>query len=227
MLDKRLEQAKTVDTIRQQYMDAYGYKEYQMEQLDPDVLSDDLMIAINEMLYGTGIDKTGEDAYWHEAGFSSYDEFIEAQMEADEQGGEELLKSSKANTELQSEVDKLKTQVDKDSLLIFANGNISKSFLVNPAGQIIGLVNTDHTFLRRVFNSPLLIGRYARLTHFHHLNFRTRKLLCSLQKIPAVHPACCLISGNNHRSGRAGKSADIRSCFPVTAYILTLMRVGR
>ncbi len=138
MLDKRLEQAKTVDTIRQQYMDAYGYKEYQMEQLDPDVLSDDLMIAINEMLYGTGIDKTGEDAYWHEAGFSSYDEFIEAQMEADEQGGEELLKSSKANTELQSEVDKLKTQVDKDSLLIFANGNISKSFLVSPAGQIIG-----------------------------------------------------------------------------------------
>lgn len=137
MLDKRLEQAKMVDTVRTTYMSVYDYTEHHMDQLDPDVLSDDLMNAINDFLYKS--DHNQE--VWRDSGFNSEDEYIQAQVAAEElaeRRGQDLVESSVPNNELLDEVDKLKQDVLKNEIKIYAKGLLSKSMFVNQAGQLSG-----------------------------------------------------------------------------------------
>lgn len=47
MLDKRRSQAILAETAAEAYQRAYGYSDYQIEQLDPDVYADDVMEIIN------------------------------------------------------------------------------------------------------------------------------------------------------------------------------------
>ena len=46
MLEKRMEQAYVATEAQKEYQDAYGYSDYEIEQLDPDVYSDEIMDMI-------------------------------------------------------------------------------------------------------------------------------------------------------------------------------------
>lgn len=46
MLEKRMEQAYAATEAQKEYQDAYGYSDYEIEQLDPDVYSDEIMDMI-------------------------------------------------------------------------------------------------------------------------------------------------------------------------------------
>lgn len=51
MLDKRMKQALAADMAKVQYQSAYGYSDYDIEQLDPDVYADEIMNIINSSLH--------------------------------------------------------------------------------------------------------------------------------------------------------------------------------
>ena len=121
MLDKRLKQARMVDMVRSTYMSVYDYTEHHMDQLDPDVLSDDLMNAINDFLYKSDHHQEA----WQEAGFQSDDEYIQAQVAAEQEAeaqAQELVASSVPNKELLDEADKLNQDVLKNEIKIYAKG---------------------------------------------------------------------------------------------------------
>lgn len=50
MLDKRMKQACLVETVCNRYKDAYGYTDYEIEQLDPENYPDEIMDIINKEL---------------------------------------------------------------------------------------------------------------------------------------------------------------------------------
>lgn len=50
MLDKRMKQAYIAKTAKEAYQNAYEYSDYDIEQLDPDVYSDDVMNIINSYI---------------------------------------------------------------------------------------------------------------------------------------------------------------------------------
>lgn len=51
MLDKRMKQALAADMAKVQYQSAYGYSDYDIEQLDPDVYANEIMNIINSSLH--------------------------------------------------------------------------------------------------------------------------------------------------------------------------------
>ena len=50
MLNKRMEQAYVSQKAKDAYKNAYGYSDYEIEQLDPDNYADDIMSVVNEYL---------------------------------------------------------------------------------------------------------------------------------------------------------------------------------
>lgn len=74
MLEERLAQAKMSDEIKQSFMDAYGYSEADYIQLDQNVVSDDIMHAINSRLFNVTYPK--EPGYFEDDGMGvEFDEF--------------------------------------------------------------------------------------------------------------------------------------------------------
>lgn len=136
MLHKRLEQAKMVDHMRERYMDAYDYNDADMLMLDPDVLSDELMIAINESLYGTGIDSKQADGPWVDKGFDTKEEWIEDLKLREQQEEEELINVSIDNDELAEELSEQTALESEANLKIHADGRISKRMLLNETGTV-------------------------------------------------------------------------------------------
>lgn len=50
MLNKRMQQAYIAEQAKQKYQEAYGYSDYEIEQLDPDNYADEIMSVINNFL---------------------------------------------------------------------------------------------------------------------------------------------------------------------------------
>ena len=50
MLNKRMQQAYIANHAKEAYQNAYGYSDYEIEQLDPDNYADDIMSVINDYL---------------------------------------------------------------------------------------------------------------------------------------------------------------------------------
>lgn len=135
MLTKRVDQAREVDYMRKRYMDVHEYSEDDMARIDPDVLSDDIMIAINEKLYGTGIDKNEvENTPWGLRGYSSKEEWQEDMKQREISRTNEMVKVSQDNTELKQEIASHKVDDEEANLKVYADGRISKRMLKTRLG---------------------------------------------------------------------------------------------
>lgn len=135
MLSKRVDQAREVDYMRKRYMDVHDYSEDDMARIDPDVLSDDIMIAINEKLYGTGIDKNEvENTPWGLRGYSSKEEWQEDMKQREISRTNEMVKVSTENTELKQEIATHKQDDAEANLKVYADGRISKRMLKTRLG---------------------------------------------------------------------------------------------
>lgn len=142
MLDKRLKQAQLVDQIRQRYQEVYAYSEHEMEQLDEDVLSDELMDAINSITGVSDHDDVGDEPMWQQAGYSSEEAYyMDLQQEQNSMGGNDLALAGKPNVELEEEVAMLDQQVNSHNQLIYGNGLLSYSMFMSEAGQVNGQLN--------------------------------------------------------------------------------------
>lgn len=60
MLNHRMEQAYLAQMVKDTYQNAYGYSDYEIEQLDPDNYADDIMSVINEALRQKKAKESGE-----------------------------------------------------------------------------------------------------------------------------------------------------------------------
>lgn len=135
MLTKRVDQAREVDYMRGRYMDVHNYTEDDMVRIDPDVLSDDIMIAINEKLYGTGIDKNEvENTPWGMRGYASKEEWQEDMRQRDVSRTNEMVKVATDNTELNQEIAQHKSDDEEANLKVYAGGRISKRMLKTRLG---------------------------------------------------------------------------------------------
>ncbi|MFB6617305.1 type IV secretory system conjugative DNA transfer family protein [Streptomyces sp. NPDC056367] len=121
MLEKRMRQAVKAADAKAQYKEIYGYREVDIERLDPDVYADEVMEVITTM---TTVDKCQDpnapvvvdpDEY---EGMSMFDEdqFIE-----NVEVGVAVAESQAVSVERQR--------------LLYAEGTISKEMLVNPDGS--------------------------------------------------------------------------------------------
>ncbi|MEU8433311.1 type IV secretory system conjugative DNA transfer family protein [Streptomyces sp. NPDC029216] len=121
MLEKRMRQAVKAADAKAQYKEIYGYREVDVERLDPDVYADEVMEVITTM---TTVDKGQDpnapvvvdpDEY---EGMSMFDEdqFIE-----NVEVGVAVAESQAVSVERQR--------------LLYAEGTISKEMLVNPDGS--------------------------------------------------------------------------------------------
>ena len=136
MLTKRVDQAREVDYMRERYMDVHKYSEDDMARLDPEVLSDEIMIAINEKLYGTGIDKNEKNnTPWGSRGYDTKEEWQEALRQREIEKSNEMVRVSQPNEEMIQEVTELKTNEDEMNMKVYADGRISKRDLVTQMGH--------------------------------------------------------------------------------------------
>lgn len=111
MVDKRMAQAVASDNAKQAYQSIYGYSEWDIEQLDPDLYAAEIMEVINTSLSET-VSETEDD---------DYDAWLEAQ-ESVKDVAEDNPDQAKANAEAaarQQEEDKLR----------FAHKKLSRSSL--------------------------------------------------------------------------------------------------
>ena len=118
MLNKRMEQAIISVKAKTAYQTAYGYSDYQMSQLDPDVLSDDIMSIINAYLRK----KNEEENDNEDTGF-----------DYNNQG--DWMADMMDNPEVQAEADAAKQRKDAHERKKFAQGKISPADLTSVAGQ--------------------------------------------------------------------------------------------
>lgn len=144
MMEKRLSQARISDMLRQRYKDVYGYEEHEMERLDEDVLSDELMDAINIAIMPS--DEAAVSDEWAASGYASREEYeadmmpgelsYEEQQAIFEQRGEDSRKKGLRNTELDQEVAAAQEVSRKLDQTMYGGGLIPRRMLINEAGQL-------------------------------------------------------------------------------------------
>ncbi len=67
--------------------------------------------------------------------------------------------------------------------------------------------------------------RNTRLSHLHHIDSCSLKLLRRLYEVSSIHPQLRLVGRNDSRSCRTGEIRDILPCFKIFANILGLMEI--
>lgn len=112
MLDKRIEQAVNVERAQQQYKSVHGYNDVDIERLDPDVWSDEIMEIVTNMTSGGGADDIDAEDYM----------FL-----PDEDIAEDV--------ELHEEVAMLMAQQNEFERKIYAEGTVSRDMLVTRDGN--------------------------------------------------------------------------------------------
>lgn len=124
MLAKRMAQAERAPEAKQLYQEAYGYSDYDISRLDPDVYSDEVMGLIESMAWEElGIDPAhleefDEDAYEASFIFGDDEEFEE-------------------NTEVLEETARRMEEKELMGHKIYAGRTISRDMLVNPDGSAL------------------------------------------------------------------------------------------
>ena len=128
MLNKRMQQAYIAEQAKQKYQEAYGYSDYEIEQLDPDNYADEIMSVINNFLrQKNSRDEEEEDMDAFEA--VEMAEFLAAA----EANNEQLKANAEAAAKMQASEKK-----------IYAGGLLSKEDLVSATGGV------QHTFDRDI-----------------------------------------------------------------------------
>lgn len=94
MLDKRMKQAYVAEQTREVYKGAYGYSDYDIEQLDPDVYSDEIMDIINRYLREEA-DPEDELEFEFEDGKESWMDYVEENKEVEEAIAKKAAERSK------------------------------------------------------------------------------------------------------------------------------------
>lgn len=127
MLNKRLEQAKMSDLMKQAFKDAYGLSETEFIRLDQNVVADDIMHAINVRTYNM---EHGEQAAEQDENIPEMDEFGNPIQPID------VLESAVENKEVLQEAAKAQSEHDHHTQKRYAGGQISKDDLVSIGGQV-------------------------------------------------------------------------------------------
>lgn len=123
LLEKRVRQARLVPGLLEKYKEMHGYSDYEMEQLDPDILSDEIMAAVQTII-------EEEDA----AAMMSDEEYYGIEDEAF--GGTDWGSDNDVldNEELMSAASEEEARHSEDELKRYANGLLSR-WDICPNGQ--------------------------------------------------------------------------------------------
>ena len=132
MLDKRMEQASMAVPATEAYQKAYGYTDYDMERLDPDVKADDIMQVINAFVARKKNAETADEAFDDELYTA---EFL-SQLEEDGNVPEE-------NTEVLEAAAQAQAEMNVRSVLLYAGRKLSKNDLVGMSGAVNHALDKD------------------------------------------------------------------------------------
>lgn len=124
MLDHRMKQAVFAQDAMDLYRDSYGYDDYDIERLDPDNYSDEIMDLINRLSYASDKPKeakTEEEMYDD----FDYDDYVD---------DVEFITDLEENTEQQQATAEAQAQYDKKTRKIFAKGLLSPDDLSGVGG---------------------------------------------------------------------------------------------
>lgn len=112
MLDKRMSQAYEAEISMENYKKAYGYTDYQIEQIDPDVYADDILDMINMYL------RSKNDVFDGEEEDFDYMDVDESMLDIED------------NEEVQQAIATEMQKKEERDRPIYANGLLSRSDLV-------------------------------------------------------------------------------------------------
>lgn len=135
MLEKRCAQAKLAVQMKETYMEAYDYDESTIIKLDQNVVSDDIMKAINDVLFTTSpidVEMMSEEELNVE--FDEYGMIVDKSKMFD---GKSFNAGSENNDELEKEYQAAKIQQDMHQQKRYAGGLISRDELVSMSGAVI------------------------------------------------------------------------------------------
>lgn len=153
MLEKRMEQAYASTEAQQQYQEAYGYSDYEIEQLDPDEYSDEIMDMICTALAPEEMREAmakNADSEGEKQDNGEYQEMFDYMYGNQNQGSSKFtveqdiyneFDSIEDNTEqLQATADaEAKYNVVDAGKLRYAGGQVSRDMIVSPTGINHGL----------------------------------------------------------------------------------------
>ena len=130
MLNKRMQQAYLSGKAKEAYQNAYGYSDYEIEQLDPDNYADDIMGVINEALRQKFEKENGEttDENYSDVGGTDWMKNVEV--------NEEQIKATQEQQQKQAVADRK----------IYAGGLLSREDLISSTSGI------QHSFDNDIIN---------------------------------------------------------------------------
>lgn len=161
MLNFRMEQAYRAEKVMKRYQDAYHFTDYEMEQIDPDNLSDDVMAIINEDIRRSKQQESGEltedDNVFNEDDWMKHVETnteqlqATAKVQAEQQAADKKIYAGRmlSKEDLVSKVNGPNHQYDKEFTMVFVDikGDMqkdSKHFLNKGDGNLYGLDGTPY-----------------------------------------------------------------------------------
>lgn len=125
MLDKRLEQARMSDDMRQSYITAYNLDEAELIRMDQNVVADDIMEAINSRIFN--LKQRTEDP----------GDYMDDMPEMDDLGMmTSVIDTAVDNKELAQEAAAAGAQKEEHEQKRYAEGTISRNDLVSLGGQV-------------------------------------------------------------------------------------------
>lgn len=124
MLDKRMDQATMALPAKEAYQKAYGYTDYDIEQLDPDVYADDVMQVINTYVAQKKDMDTEGDEFDEDYYSNMFEELQESKGLVVEENTEVAQAAADAGAKLK---DHQRTR--------YAGGQVSREDLVSMSGQ--------------------------------------------------------------------------------------------
>lgn len=119
MLAKRMDQYGLAEKAREAYQAAYGYSDFEIAQLDPDIYADEIMGIINEYIRNRQDEANPQDAanFEHKSGSEDY-----------------INQNGVQNDEQLNETRKAQAKMDERNQGRYAGGILSKDMLVQMAG---------------------------------------------------------------------------------------------
>ena len=166
MVEKRIRQAMQAPAAEALFRKAYGYGDFEISRLDPDVMSTEIM-DINDVLVSRKLYDQEQTDSQSQAGQGASSEIydddpgiapppdpqdspmtmdmdsFEREEELLTRGAERLVAGSSENTEAVSARAEYEAQVDQAEVLRYAEGTISREMLIEP-GSGKAVVQLDH-----------------------------------------------------------------------------------
>lgn len=154
ILEKRIEQAMHAEEMEAQYKDSFGYSDYQVEQLDPDLYADEIMEMINQAC-GLMDFSTNEEPPEFDGEMFMYEP--------------KVVKPSYADNELYYEAEsKIKADEMQNEVRRYADNQLSRSDIVHSgSGEIHGRWDSEviaaYLETRESFKDKMFVVRNGEL----------------------------------------------------------------